>query len=84
MTTQKFEQIRASIESAKKKSTMAEGRKQSIEEKLLKDFNIEGDIATEVEAKQEKDRKSIEKDKKEREKLYNELEKCADWGNIND
>jgi hypothetical protein len=82
MTAAKFEQIRSSIEASKKKSTMAEGRKQSIEEKLLKDFGIEGDIATEVEAKQEKDRKSIEKDKKEREKLYNELEKCADWSEV--
>jgi hypothetical protein len=82
MTVQKFEQIRSSIESAKKKSTMAEGRKQSIEEKLLKDFDIEGDIATEVEARLEKDKKSIDKDKKEREKLYNELEECADWDGV--
>jgi len=82
MTVQKFESIKSSIESAKKKSTMAEGRKQSIEEKLLKDFDIEGNIVTEVEARLEKDKKSIDKDKKEREKLYNELEESADWGEL--
>jgi len=82
MTAQKFESIKQNIESAKKKSTMAEGRKQSIEEKLLKDFDIEGDIASEVETRLEKDKKSIDKDKKEREKLYNELEECTDWGEL--
>ena len=61
---------------------MAEGRKQSIEEKLLKDFDIEGDIASEVETRLEKDKKSIDKDKKEREKLYNELEESADWDEV--
>ena len=82
MTVQKFEHIRSSIESAKKKSTMAEGRKQSIEEKLLKDFDIEGDIITEVEVRLEKDKKSIDKDKKEREKLYNELEESYQWDDL--
>jgi hypothetical protein len=61
---------------------MAEGRKQSIEEKLLKDFDIEGDIVSEVEARLEKDKKSIDKDNKEREKLYNELEECTDWNEV--
>ena len=82
MTIQKFESIKQNIESAKKKSTMAEGRKQSIEEKLLKDWNIEGDIVTEVEARLEKDKKSIDKDKKEREKLYNELEESYQWEDL--
>jgi len=82
MTTQKFESIKQNIESAKKKSTMAEGRKQSIEEKLLKDFDIEGDIVTEVEARLEKDKKSIDKDKKERDKVFEQLEECADWSKV--
>ncbi len=82
MTTQKFESIKNSIESAKKKSTMAEGRKQSIEEKLLKDFDIEGDIAVEVETRLVKEKKSIDKDKKECDKLFDELEKIQDWEEI--
>lgn len=82
MTVQKFESIKQNIESAKKKSIMAEGRKQSIEEKLLKDFDIEGDIVTEVEARLEKDKKSIDKDKKEREKYFEQLEECADWDEV--
>jgi hypothetical protein len=77
MTPQKFAEIKQSIESAKKRSDMAEGAKNKILESLLKEFSI--DDIDDVQIELEKMSKDIKKDKKSKEALETELEEMHNW-----
>jgi hypothetical protein len=77
MTPTQFSSIKSSIESAKKRSDMAEGAKNKILENLSREFGI--DDIDEVQIELEKMSKGIKKDKKSKEILETELEGLYNW-----
>jgi hypothetical protein len=77
MTSKEFESIKNQIESAKKRSDMAEGAKNKISETLKKEFGI--DDIDDVQIELEKMSKDIKKDKKSKEALEIELEGLHNW-----
>jgi len=80
MTPTKFAEIKQSIQEAKKRSDMAEGAKQKIEENWSKEFEVNS--LEEAESKIKDMEKEISSDKEKLEKMYNKLEASVGWDNL--
>jgi hypothetical protein len=77
MNSVEFAKIKQQITDAKKRSDMAEGAKQKIEENWLKEFEVNS--LEEAESKVKDMKKEISSDKEKLEKMYNKLEVSASW-----
>jgi hypothetical protein len=80
MTSAKFAEIKQQITDAKKRSDMAEGAKQKIEENWLKEFKVNS--LEEAKSKIKDMEKEISSDKEKLEKMYSKLEASAEWDNL--
>jgi len=80
MTPAKFAEIKQQIQDAKKRSDMAEGAKNKIEENWSKEFSVNS--LEEAESKVKDMEKEISSDKEKLEKMYNKLEASAEWNSL--
>jgi hypothetical protein len=80
MTPVKFAEIKQQITDAKKRSDMAEGAKQKIEENWLKEFEVNS--LEEAKSKINDMEKEISNDKEKLEKMYSKLEASAEWNSL--